>query len=61
MPVKKSGKKFAVNNKEFGTEQAANDAYKSYVAQAMGANIPTDTKVSKPVKKTAKKKVVKKK
>lgn len=38
MPVKKKGKKFVVNDQEFDTEAAANEAYQKYLAAAMGVS-----------------------
>lgn len=45
MPVKKSGKKFSVKDKEYDTEEKANEAYKAYIAKALGAD--TKKKVDK--------------
>lgn len=36
MPVKKVGKKWEVNGKTYDTEEAANNAYKAYLAIKFG-------------------------
>lgn len=47
MPVKKSGKKYTVKGEEYDSEQAANEAYKKYIAKAMGAPEEKKKKKSK--------------
>ena len=45
MPVKKVGKKFTANNKEYDTEAEANKAYMGYLDKAMGADTSSNSDV----------------
>lgn len=55
MPIKKLGKKWIVDNVEFDSETAAENAYKAKIALAFGVPPEEDKKDKKPKKKVAKK------